>query len=600
MSTFNPSEIRNMMEAYNAVHDPELRHEIEEEKEELELLALEIIENAAYVLFSQGYNVQQLCEYFEGASTDVIVEDFISFAEGQSYLSESFIVSDAYIQEQFEILNEGLLDFAARQGGRLLQAGKNIAGKAVNAVKTAATGGPIKKVKVTDLGSPKGGPLVKTGSSAITPYNPTVARAGQSAAAGAGGAAKGFFGKAAETAKNVMGRVGKFASKIPGAGVVSKALPGIGAGLYGADAASRFSKGDWGGGLLSTAGAVTSLIPGAGAVASLAPAGIQMATDAMGLTGDKSKGQAGAPKQKPMDPKQKYNASKALGGQAAFQAGGGASAMKKDPNLTAADVQKRGTAAMRGLSGGDLKKGAQIFKAKQEIMSGKNRTKPAAPASPGSGPAAQKPGSGKGKPTAQQQAQQASQQQRSSGQSSTPRQQWAKANPALAAAEDEKRRIRGTAQTDNPLIDQGMRSRMPAGAPTVQSPEVSKLGSGNQSLANNPYAGRSATSTNKATGSKKPGSLVSSFDMFDVVIGHLLDEGYADSEETALKIMANMSTEWRNSIIDESQRARENPEDHDKEEKRKYEPVRGERTPMPPRGNKKREDFEKWYAKHVR
>jgi hypothetical protein len=219
------------------------------------------------------------------------------------------------------------------------------------------------------------------------------------------------------------------------------------------------------------------------------------------------------------------------------------------------------------------------------------------PASPGSGPAVS--GSGKGKPpvatSSQQKAQQASQQQRSSGQSSTPSQQWAKANPALAAAEDEKKRIRGTAQTDNPLIDQGMRSRMPAGTPTVQSPDVAKLGSGNQRLVTNPYAGRSAT------GSKKPGSIVSSFDMFDVVMGHLIGEGYADTEESALKIMANMSEDWRNSIIiDESQRARENPEGHDREEKKKYEKVRGERTPMPPRGNKDREAFEKWYAKNVR
>lgn len=51
--------------------------------------------------------------------------------------------------------------------------------------------------------------------------------------------------------------------------------------------------------------------------------------------------------------------------------------------------------------------------------------------------------------------------------------------------------------------------------------------------------------------------------------------------------------------LDEAQRARENPEDHDKEEKRKYEPVRGERTPMPPRGDKRREEFEKWYAKQM-
>jgi hypothetical protein len=44
--------------------------------------------------------------------------------------------------------------------------------------------------------------------------------------------------------------------------------------------------------------------------------------------------------------------------------------------------------------------------------------------------------------------------------------------------------------------------------------------------------------------------LVQSFDPFDVVMGHLLDEGYADTEEAALQIMANMSEEWRDSIVE--------------------------------------------------
>ena len=42
-----------------------------------------------------------------------------------------------------------------------------------------------------------------------------------------------------------------------------------------------------------------------------------------------------------------------------------------------------------------------------------------------------------------------------------------------------------------------------------------------------------------------------------------------------------------------------NPEKGEKED-RKYERVRGERTPMPPRGNKRREEFERWYAANVR
>ena len=40
-----------------------------------------------------------------------------------------------------------------------------------------------------------------------------------------------------------------------------------------------------------------------------------------------------------------------------------------------------------------------------------------------------------------------------------------------------------------------------------------------------------------------------SFDVFDVIKGHLIDEGYADTEESALVIMANMSEEWKQSII---------------------------------------------------
>ena len=45
-----------------------------------------------------------------------------------------------------------------------------------------------------------------------------------------------------------------------------RVLPGVGAGLYGADAVNRFRKGDWGGGLLQGAGAAMSLMPGVGVV----------------------------------------------------------------------------------------------------------------------------------------------------------------------------------------------------------------------------------------------------------------------------------------------------------------------------------------------
>jgi len=80
-------------------------------------------------------------------------------------------------------------------------------------------------------------------------------------------------------------------------------------------------------------------------------------------------------------------------------------------------------------------------------------------------------------------------------------------------------------------------------------------------------------------------------------VDELIAEGYDLSEYTWEEVAEIYAQELE---LSEAQRARENPEGHDKEEKRKYEPVRGERTPMPPRGDKRREDFEKWYRANVR
>ena len=50
--------------------------------------------------------------------------------------------------------------------------------------------------------------------------------------------------------------------------------------------------------------------------------------------------------------------------------------------------------------------------------------------------------------------------------------------------------------------------------------------------------------------SRQRQGLTQGFDVFDVIKGHLLDEGYADSEEAAFTIMANMSEEWKQSILE--------------------------------------------------
>jgi len=48
----------------------------------------------------------------------------------------------------------------------------------------------------------------------------------------------------------------------------------------------------------------------------------------------------------------------------------------------------------------------------------------------------------------------------------------------------------------------------------------------------------------------KNGGSMGEQSVFDIIKGHLLDEGYADTEQAALAIMANMSEEWKQSIIE--------------------------------------------------
>jgi hypothetical protein len=84
-------------------------------------------------------------------------------------------------------------------------------------------------------------------------------------------------------------------------------------------------------------------------------------------------------------------------------------------------------------------------------------------------------------------------------------------------------------------------------------------------------------------------------DLFDTVLEFLQVEGYENPEQ----LMTELSSNHIDAIL-EAQAARNNPEKYEAGEKKKYAPVRGERTPMPPRGDKRREDFEKWYAANVR
>ena len=186
--------------------------------------------------------------------------------------------------------------------------------------------------------------------------------------------------------------------------------------------------------------------------------------------------------------------------------------------------------------------------------------------------------------------------------------QWAKANPKLAAASAERARIRGTAQTDNPLM-KDMKSSLPMNSPSVQAPAVAKLGAGNQSLSQNqnafkaapvkpatpaatPSLGqRAATMTSPgssqykattpsaaiaaapsaspaASGSVvpatdkiaamkqqpevKPQAIAASYeyDAYDLVLEYLLDDGHAATIAEAEYIMTELDSEVINQIVE--------------------------------------------------
>jgi hypothetical protein len=105
---------------------------------------------------------------------------------------------------------------------------------------------------------------------------------------------------------------------------------------------------------------------------------------------------------------------------------------------------------------------------------------------------------------------------------------------------------------DTSITDMIGRSQIRQGAPINTGSKTSDT----RSMALRGSSGSSTptktapTPVNRATGSRKPGSIVSGLDMFDLVKGHLLDEGYADTEEAAIAIMANMSEEWKQSILE--------------------------------------------------
>jgi hypothetical protein len=129
---------------------------------------------------------------------------------------------------------------------------------------------------------------------------------------------------------------------------------------------------------------------------------------------------------------------------------------------------------------------------------------------------------------------------------------WAAANPKLAAAKAERDRTRGTQQSDNPLM-KDMPGTRPLNSPSVQSPEVSKLGSGNQSLTDNPNAFKAATPPAPKESDKKSdkkSETNESYGAYDLVLEYLFDNGHANTIAEAEYLMTELDESFIQSLVE--------------------------------------------------
>lgn len=475
MSRITGSQAKSLVEAYQSIYN--IQEQVSEDD-----LALEIFEAVAYALISQGHTAVDVLEYFANVDEEVIIEDLIALSEGTFIIEE--VVSEEYIEEQMQQLDE-VWGLAARGAMALARPAANLAAKVAPKVASAAAKLGQKAANVAWKGGSKATPMGRFPKG--TPTAPGTKIIGQkNLMQRAGSAVSGAVGKVKDVAKGAL-------NKLPG-------------GASGKLASGLKTAGKWALGGAAFEGGMRAV---------------------QGLTGGGAKTPSAKPT--PSVDKAKFTASKALGGKTAFQAGGGAAAMKKNPKLSAADVQKSGNAALRASAGGDLGKGAKLFKAKQEIMAGKPAApKPAAPApKPAPAPAPAPSGGGGG------------------GGSRTP---TAKPDPTVKPPTQTK----PTADTPKkPSISQDVedikqmqqRSRQRQGVEMGGPEGPGKI---DKSSVESDIKAAQEREKKKAQAATK----AESYDVFDLVLEYLLETDQAETMSEAQYIMTEMDTEVIHDIVE--------------------------------------------------
>jgi len=117
-----------------------------------------------------------------------------------------------------------------------------------------------------------------------------------------------------------------------------------------------------------------------------------------------------------------------------------------------------------------------------------------------------------------------------------------------------------------------------------------------------PEAGKLISRVSQITGTRDSKVVSDSYDLYDIILSHLLDEGYAETQEQAEIIMVNMSEDWRESIV-EGMGGAKNQDDYEKREKESQE-VRDEHLrkyksgELPFQKQKKADQAQEFLKKH--
>ena len=106
--------------------------------------------------------------------------------------------------------------------------------------------------------------------------------------------------------------------------------------------------------------------------------------------------------------------------------------------------------------------------------------------------------------------------------------------------------------------DKRTKHNIPKGGTTIDKRDPDELFSGDYDRGSGNAAKRRAAALTKPEAKKFPNRLTrsdkqgikDSYDLYDIILSHLLDEGYAETQEQAEVIMVNMSEDWRESIME--------------------------------------------------